>query len=74
MYFFYEFAVDHMIVLLTVFLIQSAVRSVVCANFFQKSLTIINKKNWVRPFVLLYYSVIVGMITLILILSLVSEN
>ena len=73
-FFFYEFAVDHMIVLLVVFLIQSAVRAVVCANFFQKSLTIIRKQHWVRRFVLLYYSAIGGMIALILVLALLSEN
>lgn len=59
--------------LLVVFLLQTTIRAIVCANFFQKSLTIIKKGKWKRLFTIIYYSLIIFVITGILLLSLWSD-
>eukprot|EP00347_Sterkiella_histriomuscorum_P006135 403353934 len=74
LFFLYDFASDHMIMLLVVFLMQTTIRAIVCANFFQKSLVISKRKSWKKPFTVIYYGLIIGAMVTILLLSLVSEQ
>ena len=50
LYFVYEFFSSHLFMLLIVFLIQSFLRAVVCANFFVKALIITKREGKVRLF------------------------
>ncbi|CDW76431.1 UNKNOWN [Stylonychia lemnae] len=74
LFFLYDFANDHLIMLLIVFVFQSAIRAIVCANFFQKSLVIIKRADWKRPFTFIYSAVIAFSLIGILILSMQSDT
>jgi len=50
LYFVYEFFYNDLVLLLTVFMMQSALRAVVCSNFFVKALVIIKKENRILCF------------------------
>ena len=70
----YDFASGHLLMLLVVFLLQTCFRAIVCANFVQKTLVIARKKEWARPFAILYCLLVSGAIIATLLLSLISEN
>ena len=74
LYFVYEFFSSHLVVLLVVFLIQSSLRAVVCANFFVKALIITKKDSRVLLFQRLYYSVVGGFYVVMIVLALVSKT
>jgi hypothetical protein len=70
LYFVYEFFYNDLVLLLTVFMMQSALRAVVSSNFFVKALVIIKKENRILCFQAAYYSVIGTIYAILLILAL----
>ena len=70
----YEFAYDHLIMLMMVFLVETLLRAVVCANFVAKALQVKNQdEKIVKWFQIIYYSFIFGVIAIIMIMALFSD-
>lgn len=57
-----------------VFMIQSALRAVVSANFFVKTLIITNREESKKTFIWAYYSTIIALYALIIVLSLTTKH
>lgn len=70
----YEFFASHLFIVLVVFLIQSFLRAVVCANFFVKALIITKKESRVELFKRLYYSLLGGFYVVMIVLALISKT
>jgi len=71
----YEFAFDHLIMMLSVFFVESLLRGVVCSNFVSKVLLINNvKERTILKFKIIYYAVIIMVIVGIFILALSSST
>lgn len=71
----YEFAYDHLIILMLVFLVETLLRAVICANFVAKALVILKKgERTVKLFQYAYYAVVGLVILVILALALFSTN
>jgi hypothetical protein len=71
----YEFAYDHLIILMVVFLVETLLRAIICANFVAKALVILKKgERTVKLFQYAYYSVVGIVILVILGLALFSTN
>ena len=71
----YEFAFDHLIMMLSVFFVESLLRGVVCSNFVSKVLLINNvKERTILKFKIIYYVVIIMVIVGIFILALSSST
>ncbi len=63
----YEFVWDHLVMLMGVFLVQSILRAVICANFTERALLLKNRDpDLVRRFQIGYY-VIIGTVLLALV-------
>jgi hypothetical protein len=69
MFFLYEFAIHHLILLMLVFLVQTTLRAFVCGNFFTKALIIIDRQAWIKSFLVVYYGSILSVIVMILLFS-----
>ncbi len=74
LYFIYEFFFSQVYVLLLVFMIQSVLRAVVCANLYVKQLIITNRESRKRTFLYAYYSVIVVIYVVLIALSFASQQ
>ena len=71
----YEFAFDHLIMMLSVFFVESLLRAVVCSNFVSKVLLIKNvKERIIFIFKIIYYAIIMLVIVGIFILALSSTT
>ena len=71
----YEFAFDHLIMMLSVFFVESLLRAVVCSNFVSKVLLIKNvKERVIFIFKIIYYAIIMLVLVGIFILALSSTT
>lgn len=71
----YEFAFDHLIMLMLVFLVETLLRAVVCANFVAKALILKRStESLVARFQALYYSLVIVVIIVLLSMSLLSDS
>ena len=71
----YEFAFNHLIMMLSVFCVECLLRGVVCSNFVSKVLLINNvKERTILTFKIIYYAIVMLFIVGILILALSSST
>lgn len=73
----YEFVFDHLIVLMAVFLVETILRSVVCANFVSRAILLrrhINNQKHIRCFMILYYTFVFSVVAVLLIMSMFSSS
>ena len=71
----YEFAFNHLIMMLSVFFVECLLRGVVCSNFVSKVMLINNvKERTILTFKIIYYAIVMLFIVGILILALSSST
>ena len=71
----YEFMYDHLFIFMLVFMIETVLRAIVCANFVSKVLLLKNlPEKTIFIFQVVYYIVIMGIIGVIFIISLFSKS
>ena len=73
----YEFMFDHLFMLMFVFMVETLLRAVVCANFVAKAILIrqhIDNEKLVRRFQIVYYLLVFSVLVLLLVMSLFSDS